>query len=70
MSDFMNELPVADIRIGRTQYLRIYGYADIEPRLVELRINWRDEEQVLRLTTAQAEQIAAGLTKAVTKALK
>jgi hypothetical protein len=68
MFDLRDELPLADIRIGATQYLRIYGFADIEPRLVEIRIHRHGEDQVLRLTAEQADKIAAGLARAAAKA--
>ena len=32
--DFREDLPVADIRIGKASHLRIYGFADITPQLV------------------------------------
>jgi hypothetical protein len=44
------------------------GFADIEPRLVEIRIHRHGEDQVLRLTAEQADKIAAGLARAAAKA--
>lgn len=65
--DFVNELPVADVRLGPRMNLRIYGFADIEPRLVELRVTYRFNDR-MHLTCEQAEAIAAGLLAAVKKA--
>jgi hypothetical protein len=64
--DFTNDLPVADIRIGSNSHMRIYGFADIEPRLVEVR--WPGLFRTLNLTVEQAEAISAGLAKAAAKA--
>lgn len=64
--DFRTELPTADIRIGPQSHMRIYGFADIEPRLVEVR--WDGLLRDLHLTVAQAESIAAGLLSAATAA--
>ena len=65
--DFTNDLPVADIRIGPNSHLRIYGYRDIEPRLVEVR--WpQGLFRTLNLTVEQAEAISDGLKKAAEKA--
>jgi hypothetical protein len=65
---FIDELPVADIQIGRADEMniRIYGFDDIEPRLVEIRSGMLDRR--LRLTCEQATVIAEGLLKAVAKA--
>lgn len=63
------EEPVADIRIGPNNHMRIYG----EPKetlgipLVEIRAGAIFGES-LHLKIEQAEAIAAGLTKAVAKA--
>ena len=40
MTDFRDELPVADIHIGPTHYMRIHGHADLGVPAVEVR---RDE---------------------------
>jgi hypothetical protein len=68
MSDFREELPVADIHIGPTHYLRIYGHADLEPRMVEVRRHEHGMDYWLCLTVDQARAIAAALTKAANKA--
>jgi hypothetical protein len=64
--DFTKELPVADIRIGARSHLRIYGFNDIAPALIEL----RGEHLIrpLHLTVQQAEDIAIGLIDAVARA--
>ena len=67
-SDFVNELPVADVHIGPRSHLRLYGFSDIEPRLVEIRMRFHGSDGVLNLTVEQAETLAAGLLKAVAKA--
>jgi hypothetical protein len=59
-----DDLPVADIRIGPAQRIRIYGFADLSPPLVEL---WVSGEPV-HLTVAQADAIANGLATAAKKA--
>lgn len=64
--DVVAELPVADIQIGANS-LRIYGFADIEPRLVEVRSDLLVWPR-LNLTCEQAEAIAKGLLSAVAKA--
>jgi hypothetical protein len=53
-------LPVADIRVGPSQRIKIYGFADLSPPLVEL---WVSGEPV-HLTVAQADAIANGLVTA------
>jgi hypothetical protein len=60
------EQPVADIRISPKSSMRIYGFADIEPRLVEVRWEWLP--RTLHLTVDQAEAISIGLAEAVSKA--
>jgi hypothetical protein len=65
--DFRNELSVADIRIGPNSHMRIYGFADIEPRLVEVHCGALFYGP-LHLTVEQAEAISSGLAKAAAKA--
>jgi hypothetical protein len=64
--DFRNDLPVADIRISGQSRMRIYGFSDIEPRLVEVRWEWLP--RTLNLTVEQAEAISVGLALAAAKA--
>jgi hypothetical protein len=54
-----DDLPVTDIRIGPAQRIKIYGFADLSPPLVEL---WVCEP--VHLTVAQADAIANGLVTA------
>ena len=68
MEDFRIELPTADILIGKRQRVRIYGFADITPPLVELRLFHHGCEEVTRLTVAQAREIAAGIAAAADRA--
>lgn len=69
-SDFRAELPLADVKLGATSSIRIYGFADIEPRLVEMRINRRRVDDVLNLTVQQARDLAVGLLAAAARAAK
>jgi hypothetical protein len=64
MEDFRIELPTADVPIGKRQHVRIYGFADITPPMVELRLLHHGCEEVIRLTVAQAREIAAGIAAA------
>ena len=66
-TDFRKDLPIADVRIGATQAMRIYGFnaADMGLPLVEVRFTYWDN---LHLTVDQAEAIAAGLLAAAAKA--
>ena len=66
--DFRSELPTADVCLGKTSSIRTYGFADIEPRLVEMRINRRRVDDVLRLTVEQARALGAGLIAAAERA--
>lgn len=68
--DFLQDLPVADIRIGRNQHMRIYGAtaAEIGLPLVEVRLFRDGSNDSLHLTVAQAEAIVDGLIKAAAKA--
>ena len=68
MEDFRIELPTADILIGKRQHMRIYGFGDITPPLVELRLFHHGCEEVIRLTVAQAREIAAGIAAAADRA--
>ena len=71
MIDIRAELPVADIALSRDgrQCVRVYGFADVVPPLVELRL-WLggNEFDKLRLTVEQAELIAAALGAAAVQA--
>lgn len=67
MSDFRTELPVADVQIGPASFIRIYGYADITPCLVEVHVV-HGVEQILRLCPHQAEEIGRALIDAAKKA--
>lgn len=67
-ANFMDELPIGDIRLGRNSFVRIYGYADIEPRLVELRIFKDGFDDVHHLHVEQAEKIGEALLAAAKKA--
>jgi hypothetical protein len=58
---FVDELPTGDIRLGSRSFVRIYGFADIEPRLVEMRVFRLGADATLRLLPEQAEEIAAAL---------
>lgn len=69
MSDFRKDLPVANIRIGKANEMRIYGFnaADMGVPLVQVRCGalfYGD----LHLTVEQADAIATGLSLAVAKA--
>ena len=66
--DAISQLPVADIRIGKKQYLRIYGDPELTPPLIEWRLYRYGQQEYLPLTFEQAENIAAALLKAVAKA--
>jgi hypothetical protein len=68
MADFRIELPIADIQIGNRQHLRIYGFADITPPLVELRLFRHGCEEVIYLTVEQAHGVAAGIATAADRA--
>jgi hypothetical protein len=68
MIDFRDELPVADIHVGPTHYVRIYGHADLGVPAVEVRRCERGMDDVLMLTVDQALAIAAALMKAAAKA--
>ena len=70
MSDFRDELPVADIRIGPSHDMRIYGPADLEPPLVKVRVHRHGMDDLLCLTVDQAWAIAAALTKVAAKACR
>jgi hypothetical protein len=64
--DFRCDLPAADVQIGLHSHMRIYGFSDIEPRLVEVR--WSGLLRDLHLTVDQADAIARGLILAAAKA--
>jgi hypothetical protein len=67
--NFIDELPTGDVDLGGNNYVRVYGFADIEPRLVEVRIVSRGQrELVLNLLPHQADAIVAALTAAAAKA--
>jgi hypothetical protein len=69
VADFPKELPTGNIGLGGANFVRVYGFADIEPRLVELRIVTHGRrEQVVNLFPHQADALAAALTAAATKA--
>jgi hypothetical protein len=68
MTDFRDELPVADIHIGPTHYMRIYGHADLGVPAVEVLRYERGMDDILMLTVDQARAIAAALIKAAAKA--
>jgi hypothetical protein len=70
MTDFRDELPVADIQIGPTHYMRIYGHADPEPPIVEVRRYERGIDDELCLMVDQARAIATALMKAAAKACR
>lgn len=66
-TDFRKDLPVADVRIGKAQHMRVYAFnaEDMGIPLVEVRFTYWDN---IHLTVDQAEAIAAGLLKAAAKA--
>ena len=70
MIDIRAELPIADIALSRDgrQCVRVYGFADVVPPLVELRLRWFGRLDTLRLTIEQAELIAAALIAAAKQA--
>ena len=72
MKDFGEALPVADIRIGRKQHLRVLGFAEsyVGLPLVELRGRCREFDGCLRLTVDQAEMLSRALAAAAAKARK
>jgi hypothetical protein len=67
--DFTKELPVADVQLGPTSYVRVYVFDDIEPTLVELRIVVRHgwPELPLNLTVDQASALGSALMAAAHK---
>jgi hypothetical protein len=67
MVDFRTSLPVADVRIGPKEHLRIYADFEMTPPLVEVEFRVRDGD-VLNLTADQAETIGRGLLQAAAKA--
>lgn len=66
--DFKADLPTGDIDLGGRNYVRVYGYSDISPPLVEMRIVHRGDPITLHLHPEQGEHIAEALLSAVTKA--
>lgn len=62
-----SELPAGEVRIGPNCYVRVYGFSDITPALVEVRIVDRGE-QVINLTVQQAEALGVTLIAAANKA--
>ena len=70
MIDIRAELPVADIALSRDgrQCVRVYGFADVVPPLVELRLRWFGRLDTLRLTVEQAERLGWALITAATRA--
>jgi hypothetical protein len=68
MTDFRTELPSADVALGSKQHIRIYGFSDITPPLVEVRLSCGNLDGVLNLTVDQAVELAAGLERAASRA--
>lgn len=68
MPAWIKDIPVADIDLGGFEYIRLYAYNDIEPRLVEMRTHYHGANGTWRMTVAQARAIAAAFTAAADRA--
>lgn len=66
-TSFIDELPAGDVQIGPNCHVRVYGFSDITPALVEVRIVDRGE-QVINLSVKQAEALGVALIGAANKA--
>ena len=68
MCDFTSDLPTGDLQLGPKNSIRTYGFPDIDPPLVEMRVEHRGDISTVRLTVEQADLLAAALMKAAQRA--